>query len=220
MVKEYIRKYGSSSVNLLLRNNKLKWILDDYEIDKTFILDKFVLSGEIYLKLKKAIKATLKSNDTKELIQIVDSYRNDKIPIQPYLCMALYQNLTLYMKFSNVSFQKNFQVLINDSLDERRSSLLTPLLQNSFNNCLKVNDVNWSFINLSLLLVQVKYTIMFSMHSLIQPLKEILIGKQPINEFYLPTMPEDTLSSYISKQQSFPCGKNDKIIKFLIHKFH
>ena len=189
MIKEYIRKYGSSSINFIAAEPTLKWIINKYKIEDTYVIDKFVLFDENYLAFKEAIKISFRDKNCNEILKVFESK-----PVQPFLSLVLYQNVTLlYKNFENNSVADTFRSLINNEIPERSSNVIEPLLKNSFTNCLKINNQNWTNIDLSILLVQIKYSILFANHSLIAPLRDLLKPDDPVDSYYLPTMPQDTL---------------------------
>ena len=75
------------------------------------------------------------------------------------------------------------------------SSQFKTLLQNSFSHYLKVNKSNWTHIDMSLLLVQIKYCVLFAPndHNLLTCLKDLLSSPISFMDKYLPTMAQDSV---------------------------
>jgi hypothetical protein len=113
----------------------------------------------------------------------------------PYLCVAFYQNITLLYKTlegSAAQMSEMFKPLVKKYFKYEESFVMN-LLDNKHTNSLKVDETNWKEIDFNLLLVEIKYTILYSKSNLIEPLKNLIADSATIMDKYLPTMPQDQL---------------------------
>jgi hypothetical protein len=161
-----------------------------------------VVNGEPYLACKKAIVECFKVKNIQPLEAELKNYAKLNCPHHPllaYLGPAFYQKVTLLYKNAS-NFNSNigdlFKPLLENpyaSIDASDKALLAPLLDNSFANNLKISETNWQFIDLNLLLVQIKFSILYGRSVLLKPLQTLL--QKPIEtiEHYFPTMPQDNL---------------------------
>lgn len=195
LIKDLIRKYGSSSIKYVLSNPTLAWMAPKEIIgDNQSVTDRFVLMGFNYLKCKKAILTCFTVKNVSPLQEIF-SQDCDPKDYAAFICTALYQNITLlYKNLSNLTSQiaDIFNPFVHKHFANQKD-LLKSLLENNFSNCFKVNEANWPNIDLTLLLVQIKYTVLFCKSDLILPLRDLLLEPSTISEKYLPTMPQDNL---------------------------
>ncbi len=117
---------------------------------------------------------------------------------RPYFLIAIYQNVTLlYKNIHNIKLQvfDIFQPIVDKYFQNyHENSLVVPLLENSFVHNLKIDSANWNHIELNLLLMQIKFSILFSNCSLITSLRDLFINTNTIKEKYLPTMPQDNVN--------------------------
>lgn len=110
-------------------------------------------------------------------------------PITPYLCLALYQKCTMLNKNTN-QFNTRIGELFKPLLTiqppgslqpkffadpEFDASLIQPLLDNDFKNNLRVSEEMWKNIDMSSLLVQIKYSVIYTRSSLLKPLRQLII---------------------------------------------
>lgn len=118
-------------------------------------------------------------------------------PITPYLCMALYQKCTmLYLNkiqfntkigdlflplFELAKDKSNRFKLLDPSID---APLIRPLLDNDFKNNLRVSDETWQFVDLSLLLVQIKFSVIYTRYQMIEPLRSLILDPISMIEKY------------------------------------
>lgn len=79
----------------------------------------------------------------------------------PYLCMALYQNVTLLYRENLVIPHEMFISTFSKYYPNFQNEWLS-FLQNNLKHNLNINEKTWSEVELNLLLVQLKYSIMFS----------------------------------------------------------
>lgn len=117
-------------------------------------------------------------------------------PITPYLCLALYQKCTMLYKNTNQfntkigelfkplltiqppgSMQPKF--LVDPAFDAPQ---MQPLLDNDFKNNLRVSHETWQFIDLSTLLIQIKFSIIYTRFSMIRPLRQLLIDPMSMQQ--------------------------------------
>jgi hypothetical protein len=149
--------------------------------------------GPNYIKCKETI---LTSFQVKNVDKFDELFKQENSEIYlPYLCVAFYQNITLLyktLKDSAAQMSEMFKPLIkkNFKYDE---SYAMDLLNNKHTNSLRVDETNWKEIDFNLLLVEIKYTILYSKSSLIEPLKSLLADPATIMDKFLPTMPQDQL---------------------------
>ena len=105
--------------------------------------------------------------------------------------MAIYQNITLlYRQIEEVPIQSFFPVLSKHFAKYR--SHYEPLLLNKLQHELNVSN-NMANLELSLLLVQVKFTLLFSNSKLLAPFLELINSPNSMADTFFPTMPQDSL---------------------------
>ncbi len=95
--------------------------------------------------------------------------------------------------------------------------LFKPLLRNSFTHNLKVNKENWRHIDLSVLLIQIKFCLLYSSreNDLLMPLKELLIDPASAEHKYLPTMPQDSVydvKTVLADTAMYSCPNGHKYV--------
>ena len=193
LIKDMIRKYGSASIRYASSTEEFGWILpEDLASSNNNITDRYVLAGENYLQCKNAILVSFREKNANELKEWL-SKNPEKY--QSYFAMAAYQNITLlYRNVDNLT--KQIAEIFDPVVDEfysNQSHLLKPLLDNSFTHNLNVNSKNLSNIELSLLLIQIKYCVIFSDADLLVPLKSLILDPKSMIDKYLPTMPHDSM---------------------------
>ena len=193
IIKDMIRKYGSSSLKYVQSNTEINWMTPpDIIGDDKNIIDKYVLGGDKYDKCKQAILFCIREKNLTFLDKVLE---RNSIDLFPYLCLAFYQNITIL----NINIDTNasniaemFQpILVKFYKNEEK--ILSPLLSNSFEHCLKVSPKNLPSMDLSLLLVQLKFFIIYSNSNTIKPLRDLILKPQVFNNKYFPTMPQDDL---------------------------
>ncbi len=122
------------------------------------------------------------SNELRELLQ---KQPGDYLP---YFAMSVFQNITLlFRNLDNLTNQiaDIFEPILVDFYSEQKHQL-SPLLDNSFNHYLTVNKTNWPHIDLAVLLMQIKFSIIFSNSDLLVPLKELITSpKLMVCSFWL-----------------------------------
>ena len=141
-----------------------------------------MLNGDDYLACKDAIMECYQKKSCQPLIDLVE-IREKTEPTKPltaFICMALYQKCTILYKNAN-----NFNSKIGDIFkplltakftDKRDAELISVLLDNSFTTNLRVCDETWQHIDLSSLLVQLKFSIIYSKSTLLEPLASLILN--------------------------------------------
>lgn len=191
LIKDIIRKYGSASIKYVLAQPELRWMTPESIIgDSQLATDRYVLLGDKYLSCKKALLTCFKVKNVSPLNEL-------KLGVDeaPFLCLALYHNVTLlYKNLDNLTAQiaDIFSPYIIENF-RKQQDMMKPLLENSFTNLFKVSEDNWNYVDFSQLLVQIKYSILFSKSDVIKPLQELIKSPEKTSEKYLPTMPQDNL---------------------------
>ena len=192
MIKDLIRKFGSVSVKYVMKNKDINWVTpEDLVGSNDSVIDKYVLLDEPYVLTKKAILDCFLTRSIESLEKLV----NEKKTSEPYLCLALYQNVTILTKNMPDSMP-NLTSIFESWLKltyPNDMKTFTPFIDNSFANLFKVNEKNWRDIDLTMILLQLKYSIIYSKSSILKPLREILTQPDKIQDCYLPTMPQDNL---------------------------
>lgn len=198
LIKELIRSYGSASVTGIMGNPNLNWMTPKHLIgDDEHAVDKYVIEPR-YVLFKDAIIKSFKEKKSTVIEEIVADCQFD---FHPYLLMALYQNVTiLYRNVGNVTTQiLDIFEPIKAKYFEEKPHLTKALFLNSFTHNIKVSKENWQHIDLAALLMQIKFTVLYSNCYLVGALREMLevpggSDKQlAIAQKYLPTMHQDTL---------------------------
>jgi hypothetical protein len=147
--------------------------------------------GSSYMACKEAIQTSFQVRNVDRFDQLLSEPRSEEL--LPYLCTAFYQNITLlYKTLQDQASQMSemFRPLVRKyfKIDE---SFVMCLLDNNYKNALRVDEANWKEIDFNMLLVQLKYTILYSQSHLIKSLRDMLINPAAMAERYLPTMVQD-----------------------------
>jgi len=191
LVKELIRSYGSASLKCFSQNEKFNWMAPNHLINATdeAIIDKYVISSR-YLTFKNAI---LKSFKEKKPTAIDEEIAVCNYDYHPYILMALYQNITLLnLNIAHVTTQiiEIFRPLQKKYFEDKKN-ITQAIFDNTFTHNLHVSKLNRDHTDLSLLLIEIKYTVLYSPCSLLANLKELINTPGEIALKYLPTMPQD-----------------------------
>jgi hypothetical protein len=193
LIKDMIRKYGSSSVKYVQTNEKLSWMTPkDIIGDEKNITDKYVLGGDKYIQCKDAIMSCFKQKNTANLDEILKNHVDEYLP---YLSLAFYQNITLLFRNIDKDTTRIAEIFepVLDKYYGDKKYFLKSLLSNSYDHYLKVDNSNWQHIDLNLLLMQIKYCVFSSESGLIKGLRGFILEPGSMDEKYLPTMPQDNL---------------------------
>ena len=156
-------------------------------------MDKYLIeeNSNKYVQLKKAINECYEQRNVSKLNKLINSMKTtSQVHYKAYMGMAFYQNLTLLNKDLNSEAIQNLaHIFQHDSIQQLYSS--ESLFKNNYAHKLKVSKENWPHINLSCLLIQIKYSLFYSTAELIQPLKKLMDEPDsPLNK-YFPTMSTD-----------------------------
>lgn len=147
-----------------------------------------MLNGSDYLLCKDAVLECFQNKNCDALIKLVEEREKieDEKPITAYICMALYQKCTILYKNANNFTSKIgdiFKPLISIKYREKpHCDLILPLLDNSFTTNLRVCNETWQHIDLSVLLVQLRFSIIYSKSPLIKPLAELILNPLSMKE--------------------------------------
>ena len=174
-----------------MSNDSLNWITPQALIgEDNDVTDRLVINDR-YLEFKEAV---IKSFQEKRSTLIEEVISKCLYNWRPYLLMAMYQNVTiLHRNIENMTSQilEIFQP-IDDKYFENDKQLTKSLFHNTFTHNLKVSKDTWHHIDLSMLLVELKFSVLFSSSNLIAALKDMITNAGDLWERYLPTMPHDT----------------------------
>lgn len=190
LIKQLFREFGSASLAFISNKDEIAWMTlkSTVNTNNQIIIDRFIINEEGYLKCKKAIYECFKQGKTLAPLDAIMSR-----PLLPHLCMALYQSVTAFHRF-NPQIGDTFQSLTTRSyVQPEDARLIQTLLANSFENKFKLTDDNWTFVNLTMLLLNVKYAIFYSNCRLLEPLKALITQPASMFDKFLPTMPQDNL---------------------------
>jgi len=191
LAKELIRSYGSASLNRLLNTDNLNWIAPRHLINDNdeAIIDKYVINSR-YLTFKDAIIKSFKEKKPAAVDEAVAACNYD---YHPYLLMALYQNITLlYFNIGHVTDQiLDIFKPVQQKYFEDKEHLTRAIFNNTFTHNLHVSKSNRGHTDLGLLLIQIKYCVLYSSCGLVASLKELITIPGEIALKYLPTMPQD-----------------------------
>ena len=129
---------------------------------------------------------------------------------QPYLLLAFYQNITLLNRTIDNMDSQIVEIFhpIADKYFEKNKYLIKPLFANSFVHNLKISKKNWPHIELGMLLIQLKYNILFSKCSIVAALRQLIQSPAVLKEKYLPTMPQDHMYDIKIAMKSNPATQN------------
>jgi hypothetical protein len=156
--------------------------------------DRYVLIGDDYCAFKKLISECFKENNASKFEKLLNDYANStlgKINF-PYLCMAIYQNITLLYKETNKLPYEIF-LPIMEKIYIKEKFHWEQLLTNKLTHRMQISKETWCHIELNLLLIQLKYSILFSKSKLIKPLVDLINNPLNAKDSYMPTMPQDSM---------------------------
>ncbi len=212
LIKEIIRKYGSQSVKFVMYNENLNWMTPKEIIgDDQNITDVYVLMGDKYLECKDAINQCIQVKNVDLIRQMLDKGKGAEQYL-PYLACAFYQNITLLYKSLRESASQMSEIF--KSLLEPYFKLdiehLINLCDNQYTNCMKVDDENWKNIDFSVLLVLLKYAILYSKYNMIKPLRKMILEPASVREQFVPCMPQDQLYEIKSAVSAGSHGESTK----------
>ena len=150
--------------------------------------------GEDYTRFKKAISDCFKENSPAKFEKLLNENESATMAqiYFPYLCMALYQNVTLLYKEMNTMPCDIFIPILNRTYSGYKF-YWEPLLKNKLPHRLAINNETWADIELNLVLVQLKYSILFSKSSLIKLFADLINKPLMAKDSFLPTMPQDSI---------------------------
>lgn len=207
LIKLIIRKHGSASIKQVIANEHLKWITPQNIIgDDLKISDRYLLIGEKYKNFKDAISICFQNNNANALEEILSLNTNNF----HYLCMALYQNITLlYKDMTNMPveiFLPTFSKYYPQSKQHWE-----PLIMNTLTHNLNINNETWKTVELNLLLIQIKFSLLSTKSKLIKPIVELINSPLHMKDCFLPTMPQDVL---FDVQRAITTGTRTESPKF------
>ena len=140
IVKEIIRKYGSSQFKSISNNEQFSWIVpkDIFPSDFT-VSDKYVLMGDDYLNLKGTLASCLHDNNGNALEDLFNLKKNINFT---YIAIAFYRNITFLFKSQpDINVANIFEPVLNKHFGKQRAYWI-PLLENSLMHNLKINEEN------------------------------------------------------------------------------
>lgn len=192
LIKELVRRYSFSSIKFISNNRALNWLTPKQIIGHNLdISDRYILIGNKYTKIKKAIKNAFEIGNTTELENVLST---DTEKIFPYFLICIYKNVLLV--------QKNIDLLsceiIKNPFDKYYS-------KNSFylQEITKMSQNASDSIELNLLLLQLKYSIKFSNNNLIIPLADLMESPDQFKASFIPCMPQDIIyDNYIAVREA------------------
>lgn len=156
------------------------------------MIDRYVLiENADYNRFKTLISECFEDNSAEKFETYINAISNSSA-FFPYLCMALYQNITLlYREMPNIPY-RIFEPILDKTYGHQQLHW-KPLLQNSLNHRLAINENTWGNVELNLLLIQLKYSILFSKSKLIKPFIDLIKSPSRYQNSFLPTMPHDSI---------------------------
>ena len=194
LIKELIRKYGSSTIKELPQIPLFKWIVPDGLIrndDKP--ADRYVLIGSKYTKCKMAIADCIGLNKPDGLVAFIKGHKEN---IFPYIYLGMYQQVALlYRKLNPTDIPiKLFENVLKETNPRERQQYWAPLLENEFthNLKLKLNDSTANIhLDLAGLLIQFKVSVGMSNLKLMKPFIDLMQNPSKMKDAFLPTMQQD-----------------------------
>ncbi|CAF0704523.1 unnamed protein product [Brachionus calyciflorus] len=204
LVKEFIRKFSFTSVKYILSNPNLKWMMPKKIIgDKINVSDRYVLIGERYIQLKRAITDGFQNRNAVLLQTILEK---DADRLFPYVAICLYKNVTLLNKeVDNVPIDI-FLPTITKAFGDRRS-VWTSIITNELSHKLKINKNNCDTIEFNLLILQLKFSILYSKSKLIRPLANLIESPKDFKQSFIPCMPQDSIFDMLNAVRQ--SGRNE-----------
>jgi hypothetical protein len=146
------------------------------------------LIGEKYITLKTAISTCFQDNQATSLDEVLSENSN----IFHYLCMALYHNVTFLYKDTKQMPVDIFIPTLNKYYPQNKN-YWEPLVMNTLPHNLHINNDTWKNVELNMLLIQLKFTFLYSKSKLIKPIIELINNPIKMRDCFLPTMPQDSL---------------------------
>lgn len=158
--------------------------------------DRYILLGEWYTRIRKSMSQCFDSRSSQplqeELTRAIQASYGAESFVFPLAAIALYKNVTtLYKEMPNVP--RDFFEPALASLFGRYRVHWEPLLDNTLAHNLAISRNTWPHIELSLLLVQLKFSILFAESRLCAPLLALINSPSVHSQAYLPCMPQDSL---------------------------
>lgn len=155
--------------------------------------DRYVLSGEKYLKLRDSITKCFQDRTTVSLEEEIK--KNEYASLDrffPYVAIAIYKNITtLYKDVEHFPIDM-YETCLSKAYGKHKHHWEV-LLGNHLTHNLKISKDTWGTIELSLLLVQLKFSILFSKSKLTRPLVSLMETPRVHKDSYLPCMPQDMM---------------------------
>lgn len=157
--------------------------------------DRYILSGDVYKRLRSALTKCFEERSGNSLEE--ECTKSMKIiPNQEmlfaYVVMALYKNVsTLYKDMNQVPTEFIEKALVKQFPRHRHH--WETFLANRLMHNLRISQENWPYIELSLLLVQLKFSILCSRSKLAKPLASLIETPARHANSYLPCMPQDMM---------------------------
>ena len=86
-----------------------------------------------------------------------------------------------------------------------------PLIMNTLTHNLNINNETWKTVELNLLLIQIKFSLLSTKSKLIKPIVELINSPLHMKDCFLPTMPQDVL---FDVQRAITTGTRTESPKF------
>lgn len=164
--------------------------------DSLHVNDRYIMAGDVYKRLRTSINNSFEQRSCAPFEEELNrSSRSTSIGINslfPLVAMALYKNVTTLYK-DMPSVPHDFFDASLGKLFARHRHHWEPLLENSLTHQLHISSDTWTSIELALLLVQLKFALLFSSSQLVVPLVSIIESPAQHANSFLPCMPQDSL---------------------------
>ncbi len=191
IVKEIIRKYGSSQFKAISNNDQLNWIVPKEFFGNNFtVSDKYLLMGPAYIALKQILTSCLQDNNGSALENYFIANKNLSFV---FVAIALYKCITFMFKTNpDMAVNNIFESVLNKHFP-REKQWWQPLLENTLMHNLKINEENAKKFDINALLIQLKYSIMLSTSRPIKTLASLINNPLEYKDSFLPAMPQDSV---------------------------
>ncbi len=144
--------------------------------------------------MKEAISECFKEKSQSPFAKYIESFNATRLnELFPIICMAIYRNITVkYKTVPNLPVDL-FKPLLTKHFNNQFLDNWKELIDNSFKNHMRIDNVNWPNIDLNQLMIQAKFSILYSKSNLVKSLARLMQAPNEFQQSYLPTMAQDEM---------------------------
>ena len=191
IVKEIIRKYGSSQFKSVSNDEQLRWLVPNEIFGAEFtVSDKYILMDDEYLTIKQTLISCLQDNNARALD---DLFAASKSLTFAHVAAALYRNITyLFKSQPNLSVSGIFEPVLSKHHGKQRQ-FWQPLLENSLMHNLKITETSCQKFDVNAVLVQLRHSILLCTSRPIKNLAVLMTSPGEFKNSFMPAMPQDSV---------------------------